>query len=311
MQQFKRIERVLIVGGTHGNEWIGAYLVKKLEQHPEQVYRPSFETVTLLANPAAFAQGRRYIDQDLNRAFHPEALRDLTRSAYESTRAREIVQTFGSKGTTPISLLIDLHSTTANMGLTIIVDDHPFNLRLAAYLNSMNPAVRIYCLARSPQSGRSLPSICPLGCTIEVGAVAQGVLDAKLFQETETLVQLILDYLERYNQGQLPKFQDTVTLYKDMGGIDYPRDAAGEIQAMIHPQLQFRDYDRLSHGDPIFLEFTGETILYEGNTTVFPIFINEAAYYEKGIAMVLTEKRQLELSHVTDDSLKKSSKYQR
>lgn len=97
MQQLKRIDRVLIVGGTHGNEWIGAYLVKKLEQYPEQVYRPSFETVTLLANPAAFAQGRRYVDRDLNRAFHPEALRDLTCSAFESTRAREIVQTFGER----------------------------------------------------------------------------------------------------------------------------------------------------------------------------------------------------------------------
>lgn len=290
MQQFKRIDRVLIVGGTHGNEWIGAYLVKKLEQHPEQVYRPSFETVTLLANPAAFAQGRRYVDRDLNRAFHPEALRDLTRSAFESTRAREIVQTFGEKGTTPISLLIDLHSTTANMGLTIIVDDHPFNLRLAAYLNLVNPAVRIYCLARSPQEGSSLPSICPLGCTIEVGAVAQGVLDAKLFQETEALVQLILDYLERYNKDQIPKLQNTITLYKHMGNIDYPRDAAGEIRAMIHPQLQFQDYEALQPGDPMFLSFAGEVIPYQGCSTVYPVFVNEAAYYEKNIALCLTQK---------------------
>ncbi|MHC5727533.1 MAG: succinylglutamate desuccinylase/aspartoacylase domain-containing protein, partial [Nostoc sp.] len=33
-------------------------------------------------------------------------------------------------------------------------------------------------------------------------------------------------------------------------------------------------------------------IFYEGASTVYPIFINEAAYYEKGIAMYLTQKQQ-------------------
>lgn len=31
-------------------------------------------------------------------------------------------------------------------------------------------------------------------------------------------------------------------------------------------------------------------MLYEGESTVYPVFINEAAYYEKGIAFFRTEK---------------------
>ena len=62
---------------------------------------------------------------------------------------------------------------------------------------------------------------------------------------------------------------------------------------MIHPQLQFQDYQPLHPGDPMFLTFTGEVILYQGEVIVFPIFINEAAYYEKGIAMTFTKKQQL------------------
>ncbi|MBC7825362.1 MAG: succinylglutamate desuccinylase/aspartoacylase family protein, partial [Candidatus Parcubacteria bacterium] len=31
------IKRVAIVGGTHGNEFTGAYLIKKFEQYPELV----------------------------------------------------------------------------------------------------------------------------------------------------------------------------------------------------------------------------------------------------------------------------------
>ncbi|MDP8932677.1 MAG: succinylglutamate desuccinylase/aspartoacylase family protein, partial [Cyanobacteriota bacterium] len=44
-------------------------------------------------------------------------------------------------------------------------------------------------------------------------------------------------------------------------------------------------------GDPMFLTFDGESVLYEGKSTVYPIFINEAAYYEKGIAMCFTQKQ--------------------
>jgi len=67
----------------------------------------------------------------------------------------------------------------------------------------------------------------------------------------------------------------------------------GEIQAMIHPRLQFTDYQPLHPGEPMFLTFEGDEIVYEGKSTVYPVFINEAAYYEKGIAMYLTQKQMV------------------
>jgi succinylglutamate desuccinylase len=42
-----QINRVAIVGGTHGNEFTGAYLVQKFAQFPDLITRSSFETVTL------------------------------------------------------------------------------------------------------------------------------------------------------------------------------------------------------------------------------------------------------------------------
>jgi succinylglutamate desuccinylase len=290
-----KIKRVMVVGGTHGNELIGIQLVKKLEQQTDIAYRPSFKTMTLLANPAAIAKCRRYVEKDLNRSFHSNDLQDLMKSDYETTQARKIVDTFGANGITPVDMVIDLHSTTSNMGLTIIVDDRPFNLRLAAYLSLVKSDVRIYLLTRLSEESNSLPSIslpsiAPLGCTIEVGAVAQGTLDAKLFQETEDLIRLILDYVESYNQNQSPKLPETVTAYRDLGNVAYPKDTLEEIMAMIHPQLHFHDYEPLHPGDPMFITFDGRVILYQGNSTVYPVFINEAAYYEKNIAFCLTEK---------------------
>ncbi len=286
------IQRVLLVGGTHGNEFTGAYIIKKLDQHPNLVRRANFETVTLLANPKAFAAVRRYIDQDLNRSFRQIDLQDLTRSSYEDIRAREINNLFGANGKTPVDVIVDIHSTTANMGLTVITNEHPFNLQLVTYLQSVNPLVKVYIIPKSKESS-SLPSICELGCTIEVGAVPQGVLQADLFQQTEALIDTALNYFEQYNRGEILLFDNKLTFYRHSGTIDYPRNESGEIQAMIHPQLQFKDYQPLTPGEPIFLTFEGEAIAYEGTSTIYPVFINEAAYYEKGIAMCITQQHQV------------------
>ena len=294
MEQMNRIRRVAIVGGTHGNELTGAYLIKKFERFPEVIERSSFETITLLGNPKAFEAGRRYIDKDLNRCFHNEDLHDPTLSSYEERRAKTIHQMLRPKGKAQVDLIVDLHSTTANMGLTIILgNEHPFNLRLAAYLSSINPLVRVCNSTQSSQRNAFLRSLCELSFVIEIGPVAQGVLNADFFQKTEELIQAILDYLEGYNQGKTLQSDRTLTFYQYVGAIDYPRNEHGEIQAMIHPQIQGRDYEALHPGNPVFLTFDNQAIAYEGESTVYPIFINEAAYYEKGIAMCLTQKQQL------------------
>lgn len=290
------IRRVVIVGGTHGNELTGIYLVKKFQQYPHLLHRPSLECVTLLANPKAIAANRRYIDRDLNRCFTNEDLANPALTSYEDSRAKEIAAQLGPKSQPNADVIIDLHSTTANMGLTILPSSKdPVNLRLAAYLSTLNPLVRICCGVQCNQDAPVLRSLSPLGCTIEVGAIAQGVLNADFLQQTEQLIHGILDYLDAINQGKVLFVPSSLNVYQIMSSVDYPRNSSGELQAAIHPQLQSKDYAPLSDGEPMFLTFTGETIPYRGEDTVYPIFINEAAYYEKKIAMTLTCKQQLNL----------------
>ncbi len=292
-----QINRVAIVGGTHGNEFTGAYLIKKFAQFPDLITKPSFETVTLLANPKAFAAGRRYVDKDLNRSFLRKELQDPTLKSYEELQAKSIKNLLTSTGEKQSDFILDLHSTTANMGLTIIlVNSHPFNLKLAAYLSCINPLVKIYrCSFQSVEENPFLNALCELGFTIEVGPIAQGVLKATLFQQTEELVYAVLEYLERFNQGKIPAINDTLVIYHHLSTVDYPKQEDGTIFGMIHPELQDRDYQALNPGDPMFLTFDGKTIIYEGKSSVWPTFINEAAYYEKGIAMSFTQKRQINL----------------
>ncbi len=283
------IQRVALVGGTHGGELIGVFMVNKFQQFPLQIQRNGVKTVTLLANKKAVAMGRRYIDTDLNRAFNPQDLENPQLINYEQSRAKTIARQIHSE---KIDLIIDLHSTTANMGLTIILSSgHPYLLRLAAYLTEINPKVKI--LRYPPNQNASyLISLVELGIAIEVGAVANGLLDAKLFQETEDLIHVILDYIEADRQGQPSATEANLTSYRILGKVDYPRNKYGEIQAMIHPRLQFQDYKPLHPGNPMFITFDGKDIFYKGESTVYPVFINEAAYYEKGIAMHLTQKHK-------------------
>lgn len=292
-----QISRVAIVGGTHGNEFTGAYLIKKFTQFPHLVTKSSFETVTMLANPQAFHVGRRYLDKDLNRCFLQKDLKNSSLNSYEEIRAKTIHDILGSKGNLQADFLLDLHSTTANMGLTIIlVNSHPFNLKLAAYLSHINPLVKVYrCSFQSVAENPFLNSLCELGFAIEVGPVAQGVLKATLFHKTEELIYAVLEYLEKFNLGDILLSNIPLTLYQHLNVVDFPQDKDGTITAMIHPKLQDGDYQALNPGDPIFLTLDGETIFYEGKSTVWPIFINEAAYYETGIAMCLTDKQEIHL----------------
>jgi aspartoacylase len=292
-----QINRVAIVGGTHGNEFTGAYLVQKFAQFPDLITRQSFETVTLLANPNAFAAGRRYVEKDLNRCFLQQDLQDATLNSYEELQAKSIQNTLGSNRNKQADFILDLHSSTANMGLTIIlVNSHPLNLQLAAYLSHISPLVRIYrCSFKSIAENPFVNSLCELGFAIEVGPIAQGILKAALFQQTEELVYAVLNYLEKFNQGKISSTNETLIIYDHLLVVDYPKQQDGKIFAMIHPELQDKDYQALSPGDPMFITFDDKTIVYEGTSTVWPIFINEAAYYEKGIAMCLTQEQQINI----------------
>ncbi|MFO5528903.1 MAG: aspartoacylase [Cuspidothrix sp.] len=290
-----QINRVVIVGGNHGNEFTGIYLVKKFHNHPDLVHRSSFETLSLLGNPQAITARVRYVEKDLNRCFIQ--LRNEDKSAnYEELRAREIQTILKPKIPDIEDVIIDLHTTTSNMGLCIILGNrHPILLELAAVLSAINPLVKVY-LHQQPKGSGFLRSLSDLGFALEVGPVPQSILNAELFQQTEQLIYTSLDYFENYNLGKNLLKNNTLTVYRSIGVIDYPRSEDGEIQGMIHPQLQFRDYEPLHPGEPMFMTFSGEEIVYKGNDIVYPIFINEAAYYEKGIAMHISQKELIEIS---------------
>lgn len=292
-----QIRHVLVSGGTHGNEYTGAFLARHWLVDPTPVTRGGFSTHVLFSHPEAFKVCKRYIDRDLNRSFHPSE--EIAQSGLmELTRAQEIQEWLRLKceGNYP-DVIFDLHSTTANMGLSLVLTNRePFNLLLLSYLNSRFAGINAYIWEEGSSQPGFLNSLSKNGFAIEVGPVANGVLNAEWVQKTSFLVNACLDFIGLWNckDQSLSALSKCVTVFTYCGHVDYPRSADGLPAAMIHPDLQDKDFQPLKKGEPIFLGFGGDVSFWEGET-VYPVFINEAAYYEKGIAFTVTQKLNLEI----------------
>ncbi len=292
-----KIKTVAITGGTHGNELTGVYLISKFLKNPDLVKRSNFETLFMHTNLGAMKQCTRYVEKDLNRTFVMQDLADPSRCTYEDILAKSLNQKLGPKGAEEphADFIVDLHSTTSNMGLSLVIDnDSELTWKAAAYLKMQKPELNIFRWKGDTAEVSFVNSIAKDGFAIEVGPIPQGVLRADLFFETEALIQKLLDFFEAYYSGVLETLPKEIEIYDHMKLVDFPRDKEGDISAMVHQNLQDHGYLKLQKGDPLFVDLDGNVIYYEAETEVYALFVNEAAYYEKGFAMCFAEKKMIE-----------------
>ncbi|XP_044142037.1 N-acyl-aromatic-L-amino acid amidohydrolase (carboxylate-forming)-like [Bufo gargarizans] len=290
------VSRVVIFGGTHGNEMSGVTLVKHWLGNPSELQRKTFMAEVCLANPLAVEKCVRYIDRDLNRCFSKEVLcsPESESDPYEFKQARVLNQKYGF-GSCPFDFVIDLHNTTSNMGATFLraSKDDILSLHMANYLQSScgNQSMPCYnyFIDIPKKDNIYLQNIGRDALCLELGPQPQGVTRADILSRMRELVNRCLDFLDLYNQGkEFPGFETDI--YRVLSRVQYPQDSSGEISAFVHKALLDKDYAPLKPGDPIFTTMNGEDLLYDGEAVVYPTFINEAAYYEKNLAFMLTEK---------------------
>lgn len=188
---------------------------------------PSLSIKTLLANPKAYMANRRFIDTDMNREFSITKLSQkptVTCSEvddeiceaqeslpYETLRAQEIESMFGAPKTgssTPVEgeaeaansdIVIDLHTTTANMGITLIFTEGDALMSAAAAyaLHKCKTeygyeSVHVLLLPKTEKHDRThLPSIGRHDFTIEVGPTPQGVIRVSPLNPDTTILGFI------------------------------------------------------------------------------------------------------------------------
>ena len=288
----KKIKRIAVVGGTHGNEFSGIYLVKKWQQNPETLSREGLTIETVFANPKSFEENKRYVDADLNRQFSFSDLTNNKLTNYEQSRAKVINAELGPKGNAKSDFIIDLHNTTSNMGPTLILlKSDEFNRKMGAYvLSKMPEAVIVFEDHVSMEEHYFLASIAEQGVIVEIGPQPQSVIRQDVIDWMETMTQSILDFVEHFNNDQLPPLPKSYSAYKYVETLSLPVNENGERIGMVSKHVQDKDFKALTKGTPIFTLFDGSEITYQGDYEAYPHFINEAAYYDNNLAMSLGKR---------------------
>ena len=292
----RKIRSVAVVGGTHGNELTGVYLCKKWSKNPDLLTRPELSVETVLANPKAYKANRRFMDSDLNRQFVLSDLANPLLADYEQSRAKVLNAQLGPKGDAKTDFIIDMHNTTSNMGpCVLLVQKAPIYNLLAGYIKTQMPEAVIVCDEDhvAHEKRHLLCTVGKYGIILEIGPQPQGVLRQDIFEQMERLTYIVLDFLVLYNTETLPKLPQNIEAYRYLHTLKLPVDENSNPVAMVHQNIQDQDFNPLNRGEPIFMGFDGTVYNYEGDSTVYPHFVNEAAYYNSNTGLSIAEKIEL------------------
>jgi len=233
--------------------------------------------------------------------------------------------------------LMDLHNTTSNTGVLLCFHkDDAFAREVAAYLRQFDSSL---CTSLWPQEDPPyLPTIARSGMTVEVGPMPHSTMRAEVYEKTKQLLLRALDYVEMHNQslaqsqnqqaseldstepvkseGQSEKkharIKVKMPVAERVAEVDYPRDQYGRLTGFIHPKLQgiaeLREESFVQQGSPIFQTEAGETLALDlemagldKDAKYYPMFVNEAAYYEKKVAFFLTQIKEHEVEIIAPE----------
>lgn len=311
-----KLKNIFIVGGTHGNERAGIHLARAINNNSNNA---AFNTVAwsnlkvqgIIANEKAAAQNTRYFDEDLNRCFTQSRLNEASTSTYESARAQELNGIMGPKGPhtkSKADFIFDLHNSTSNTGMMLCLHrNDTLALEVAAHLHKLDTAIKIVFWAKSPGEDQPfLPTIGQSGMTVELGPVYHGTVSSVAMERVRVLLNQGLEYLNRRvaltdNQFLAQSKEHLIHIGERVVQVDFPRckqtgDASAYIDAKLQGIEELADDNYLRPNQVLFTEVDGTTpaLLFDAANypegPLYPVFVNEAAYFEKQTAFFLYQR---------------------
>ena len=178
---------------THGNEEFSIPVVKKLAK--------KFKFDWIISNPKALRQNKRFVQIDLNRA----GPGNLKSKLYEKRQAFKLI-----KLASQYDYVIDIHGTTSDAGLFVILSDpNTYNIEFAKTINLQNVVLWPSLKATGP-----LTQFIPNSLEIECGPKN----DKKTAQKLEKVLTDFFSGKKPTKQqfyivaGQIPKNVDPTKL---------------------------------------------------------------------------------------------------
>ncbi len=286
--------QVLFVAGTHGNEINAPWLMEEWAKNPDLINSCGLNVISVIGNPQAFKEGKRYLDFDLNRCFCDAYLSSNDPKIREVVRAKELLNQYGPKGSNPCQIVFDFHSTTSNMGSSLVVyGRRSCDLALASLIQG-KLGLPIYLHEGDCSQTGFLVESWQCGLVLEIGPVSQNQLSASIIEKNRIAIEASMACIASICSGN-PQYPSQIIVHIHKKSLDFPRDNIGKPQSYIHPFIDGRDWSNLQEGDPIFIGLDGEMVAFAEKDYLVPVFINESAYVEKKIAMSLTKREVWEI----------------
>ena len=281
--------QVLLVAGTHGNEINGIWLFDEWNKSSFLINTHGIKTIKVIGNPEAKKAGKRYIHHDLNRSFQEELFSSINSSNLEGSRACELLSLYGEKGENPCQIALDFHTTTASMGSCLVVyGRRDADLALAALIQN-KLGLPIYLHESDRNQKGFLVESWPCGLVIEIGPIGQGLLSWRIISQTKLILETLMEQIHKVKNSDI-FYPEKLIIHRHIKSIDFPRDEESKIDGYVHSSRQSKDWQELKKDDELFCKLNGETIRFKEFEPYIPVFINEAAYLEKNIAMSFTKR---------------------
>ena len=176
---------ILFLAATHGDEGFTIHILKDLKREFSEKLH------WLVANEKALDRKVRFIDADLNRSApgNPDS------AQYEMRRASELI-----KMAKKYRFVIDLHGTTANSGIFVLIPNPtPKNIALAASLPVRNVVI---WAAKSSEKLGPLTQFVDCGVEIECGPKSSESVKDELAETIRTVLIKGLDLNSAANVKQ-------------------------------------------------------------------------------------------------------------
>lgn len=237
-------KKLLINILTHGDELVGKRVVDEISQKYPSLVGNGFDIQ--VANEEAHAQGKRFIDHDLNRVFPGRA-----DGSVEERRAFEIAPRVSA-----YDYVIDVHSTESGAKDMVIVTklDEP-TCELLKYISPK------YVLHMTMKPDTSLISQAKVGIAFEMGSDK----DEETFTKTVKGIERVISSLGLI--PETPSFGFETQYYEVFSPISKPKGAVleGEVQ----------NFKLIKKGE-VFARIQGEGIVAEED--FYPVIFGNTNY---------------------------------